>query len=52
MGRFTSEHRLVEVQGAQHGFAMHDDRQYVSPHSQEWQALVIRVVAEWLSATS
>lgn len=46
------EHRLVEVDGAQHGFAVHDDPQYLDPQSQEWQAFVIRIVTEWLTAGS
>lgn len=42
-------HRLVEIEGSQHGFAVHDDPQYLNPQSQEWQALVIRTVAEWIT---
>lgn len=49
MSKFTAEHRLVEVEGSQHGFAVHDDPQYLQPQSQEWQAFVIRTVAEWLT---
>ena len=44
------EHRLVEIDGAQHGFAVHDDPQYLDPQSQQWQAFVIRNVTEWLTA--
>lgn len=44
------EHRLVEIAGAQHGFAVHEDPQYLNPQSQEWQAFVIRTAAEWLTA--
>ncbi|MGO1052954.1 alpha/beta hydrolase [Crossiella sp. CA198] len=47
--QFQVEHRLVEIEGAQHGFAVHDDPQYLNPQSQEWQAFVIRTVAEWLA---
>ena len=50
--KFTAEHRLVEVEGSQHGFAVHDDPQYLQPQSQEWQAFVIRTVAEWLTVES
>jgi len=46
---FTAEHRLVQVEGSQHGFAVHEDPQYLNPQSQEWQAFVIRTVAEWLT---
>jgi pimeloyl-ACP methyl ester carboxylesterase len=50
MGRFTAEHKLVEIEGAQHGFAVHDDPKYLNPQSQEWQAFVIRAVADWIIA--
>ncbi|MGH3795321.1 MAG: alpha/beta hydrolase [Pseudonocardiaceae bacterium] len=46
------EHRLVEIDGAQHGFAVHDDPQYLNPQSQEWQAFVIRTVADWVTTDS
>jgi uncharacterized protein len=49
---FTTVHRLVEIEGSQHGFAVHDDPQYLNPQSQEWQAFVIRTVADWLTAGS
>ena len=52
MQRFTAEHKLVEIEGAQHGFAVHDDPQYLNPQSQEWQAFVIRTVTEWITAAS
>jgi uncharacterized protein len=42
-------HRLVEIKGSQHGFAVHDDPQYLNPQSQEWQAFVIRTVAGWIT---
>ncbi|UBU16450.1 alpha/beta hydrolase [Nonomuraea gerenzanensis] len=47
--QFRAPCRLVEIDGAQHGFAVHDDPQYLDPQSQEWQAFVIRTVAEWLT---
>jgi pimeloyl-ACP methyl ester carboxylesterase len=43
------EHELVEIDGAQHGFAAHNDPTYADPQSQQWQAFVIRTVADWLS---
>jgi alpha-beta hydrolase superfamily lysophospholipase len=46
--KFTASCKLVEIDGAQHGFAVHDDPQYLNEQSQEWQAHVIRTVAEWL----
>lgn len=48
--QLTCEHRLVEIDGAQHGFAVHDDPEYANPRTQEWQAFVIRTVMEWLTA--
>ena len=48
----VAEHRLVEIEGSQHGFAVHDDPQYLNPQSQAWQALVIETVAEWITASS
>jgi uncharacterized protein len=47
--QLTVEHRLIEVEGAQHGFAVHDDPSYANPQSQQWQADVIRSVADWIS---
>ncbi|MEU4802360.1 alpha/beta fold hydrolase [Actinosynnema sp. NPDC023587] len=48
---FRAEHRLVEIKGAQHGFAVHEDPEYRDPQTQEWQAFVIRTVAEWFTET-
>ncbi|MGH3903653.1 MAG: alpha/beta hydrolase [Pseudonocardiaceae bacterium] len=48
--RLTCEYKLMEIDGAQHGFAVHDDPQYLNPQSQEWQAFVIRAVADWVTA--
>jgi alpha-beta hydrolase superfamily lysophospholipase len=47
--QLSAPHRLVEIEGAQHGFAVHDDPTYADPQSQEWQAFVIRTVAAWLT---
>jgi len=47
--RLSGEAKLLEIEGAQHGFAVHDDPQYLSPQTQEWQAFVIRSVARWLT---
>ena len=38
--------RLVEIEGAQRGFAVHEDPKYLNPQSQEWQAFVVRTVKE------
>lgn len=48
--QLTCEHRLVEIDGAQHGFAVHDDPEYADPQTQEWQAFVIQTVTKWLIA--
>jgi uncharacterized protein len=50
--QLTAEHKLVEVDGAQHGFAVHEDPQYLNPQSQAWQAFVIQTIAEWLKTGS
>ncbi|ORT47319.1 alpha/beta hydrolase, partial [Frankia sp. KB5] len=47
VGRFGGEARLVTVDGAQHGIAVHDDPAYADPQTQIWQASVIRTVADW-----
>jgi hypothetical protein len=52
LSQFKAECELVEIDGAQHGFAVHDDPQYLNPQSQEWQAFVIRTVADWITADS
>jgi len=40
------ETKLIELDGAQHGFAVHDDPAYAEPQTQEWQAFVIESVGE------
>jgi pimeloyl-ACP methyl ester carboxylesterase len=49
--KFRAPCELVEIDGAQHGFAVHDDPGYRDPQSQEWQAFVIRTVVDWLART-
>ena len=50
VGQITNaEARLIEIDGAQHGFAVHDDPLYREPQTQQWQASVIRSVAAWLT---
>ena len=41
-------HRLLEVDGAQHGFAVRDDPGYLQPQTQQWQAWVIDETVAWL----
>lgn len=50
VAQFTAPVELVEIEGSQHGFAVHDDPRYLNPKSQEFQAEVIRIVADWLTA--
>jgi uncharacterized protein len=50
--KLKAPHRLIELEGAQHGFAVHDDPTYADPKSQEYQAFVIRTVVEWLTTDS
>jgi pimeloyl-ACP methyl ester carboxylesterase len=50
VGQITNaEARLIEIDGAQHGFAVHDDPLYREPQTQQWQASVIRSVTAWLT---
>jgi uncharacterized protein len=50
VGHLRTESKLVEIEGAQHGFAIHDDPGYLDPQTQAWQAYVIDVVAEWITS--
>ena len=52
VSQLQAEHKLVEIEGAQHGLAVHQDPQYLNPQSQDWQAFVIRTVAEWITAST
>lgn len=44
----TAPAELIEVEGAQHGIAVHDDPRYRDPQTQAWQAEVIRSITQWL----
>ncbi|MFF0494749.1 alpha/beta hydrolase [Nocardia sp. NPDC004068] len=52
VAQFTAPVELVEIEGSQHGFAVHDDPKYLNPKSREYQAEVIRIVATWLTTGS
>ena len=52
LGQFRCAVELVEVDGAQHGFAVPDDPRYRDPRTREWQASVIGTVIGWLTAPS
>jgi pimeloyl-ACP methyl ester carboxylesterase len=43
-----AEARLIEINGAQHGFAVHDDPEYKQPQTAEWQEFVISAVTSWM----
>ncbi len=47
--QLSAEHRLIEIEGAQHGMAVHDDPGYADPQTQRWQASVIASVADWIA---
>ncbi|WP_433516866.1 hypothetical protein ACQP2T_15710 [Nonomuraea sp. CA-143628] len=49
-GLVTATCALVEIEGSQHGFAVHDDPQYLNPQSRIWQTSVIETVVSWLRA--
>ena len=49
VGQLRVPHRLVEIDGAQHGFAVHDDPTYANPQTQEWQAFVIKTISSWVT---
>lgn len=48
--QLRADHRLVEIDGSEHGFAVHNDPQYLHPQSQTWQAFVIQAVVDWITA--
>ncbi|UGT60767.1 alpha/beta hydrolase [Nocardia asteroides] len=52
VAEFTAPVELVEIEGSQHGFAVHDDPQYLNPKSRAYQAEVIGIVANWLTTGS
>lgn len=47
--RIPGEVRIVEIEGAQHGIAVHDDPGYLDPQTQTWQADTIGIIGEWLA---
>lgn len=48
VNRISAPAELIEIDGAQHGIAVHDDPMYVHPQTQEWQAFAIRSISAWL----
>lgn len=47
--QLAAEHQLIELDGAQHGFAVHDDPAYAEPQTQLWQASVVESVTAWVA---
>jgi uncharacterized protein len=47
--RIPAETRLYEIEGAQHGIAVHDDPQYLDPQTQIWQADAVAEIATWIA---
>ena len=45
----TCPHRMIELDGAQHGFAVHDDPGYQHQRTREWQTEVIDMTKRWLT---
>ncbi|MEV1291690.1 hypothetical protein [Pseudonocardia sp. NPDC049635] len=43
----TCPHRLVELDGAQHGIAVPDDPGYTDPRTRAWQSEVVALIADW-----
>lgn len=41
--------RLWQIDGAQHGIAVHEDPTYADPQTQRWQAEVIEEVSRWVT---
>jgi pimeloyl-ACP methyl ester carboxylesterase len=48
--QLTAPHELVEVEGAQHGFAADNDPTYTDSRTREWQDSVIGTIAGWLTS--
>jgi fermentation-respiration switch protein FrsA (DUF1100 family) len=49
VAQVRAEARLLEIDAAQHGFAVHDDPQYQDPQTAVWQASVVQAVVGWLA---
>jgi pimeloyl-ACP methyl ester carboxylesterase len=48
VGQLRCRHQLLEIDGAQHGFAVHDDPGYADEQTLRWQSSVITETASWL----
>src|SRR5215471_11141533 len=45
----AAESKLLEIDGAQHGIAVHEDPGYREPQTQRWQAFAIDSIAKWMT---
>lgn len=48
-GKIAAPVELIEIEGAQHGIAVHDDPRYLDPQTQAWQASSIQSISRWLA---
>jgi alpha-beta hydrolase superfamily lysophospholipase len=48
-GKIAAPVELIEIEGAQHGIAIHDDPRYLDPRTQAWQASSIQTISRWLA---
>ncbi len=46
--KIQAEAKLLEIDGSQHGFAVHDDPQYLDPQTVIWQSSVVAATTDWL----
>lgn len=46
----SGEASLIELDGAQHGLAAHDDPQYLDPRTVIWQAQAVRDITAWVTS--
>jgi hypothetical protein len=46
VARLTTEAKLIEIDGAQHGFAVPDGPGYLNSQTRTYQSIVIRSVIE------
>ena len=44
--------RSITGEGAQHGIAVFDDRQYLDPQTRAWQAQVVEAITRWVTRHS
>lgn len=47
IAKIAARAELIEIEGAQHGIAVHDDPRYRNPQTQKWQAKAIEDIAAW-----